>query len=274
MRRTLRFVKGVVDSSDLSLNISREMLQKDKQLTKIATNLEKKVIKHLENMQSDDREKYEEFFNEFGLNLKFGVYNNYGEKKDQLKDLLMYKSINSDKLMTLKEYVTEMPEDQKYIYFAAAKSKDLLLSMPQMDALKKKGYNVLVLTDDVDEFVFNILNKYEEKEFKSINQGDLDLLSDEEKDSAKKLAEEKAPFLTKLKDLLNEQVKEVRLSERLTDSPVCLVSGDGISFEMEKVINNLPNNEGLKADRILEINPNHEIFNVLEKAYNENSDNL
>lgn len=265
----LRFVKGIVDSSDLSLNISREMLQHDKQLTKIATNLEKKVVKHLETMQNDEPEKYKEFFENFGINLKFGVYNNYGEKKELLQNLLMYKSLQNDSLVSLKDYITNMKEDQKYIYYATAKDKEALLSMPQMDALKKKEYDVLVLTDDVDEFVFQILNKFDEKEFKSVNQGDLDLLTDDEKKEAKKLSDEKAPLLESMKKALGTKVKDVILSTRLTDSPVCLVSGDGLSFEMEKVMNNLPNGENVKADRILEINPKHAIFNVLEKVAND-----
>ncbi len=265
----LRFVKGIVDSSDLSLNISREMLQHDRQLTKIATNLEKKVIKHLEELQNDNPEVYKEFFEALGINLKWGIYNNYGEKKELLQDLLMYKSLLNDSLISLKDYVLNMKEGQKYIYYASAASKDELLSMPQMDALKKKEYDVLILSDDVDEFVFQILQKYNDHEFKSVNQGDLDILTDEEKDQAQKLTEEKKPLLEKIKEALNNKVKDVILSTRLTDSPVCLVSGDGISFEMEKVINNLPNGSNIKAERILEINPNHMIFKVLEKIQND-----
>ena len=260
----LRFVKGIVDSSDLSLNISREMLQHDHQLTKIAANLEKKFLKHLQDMQSDEPEKYEEFFNAFGLNLKFGVYNNFGEKKEQLQDLLMYKTLKNDKLVSLKDYVLAMKEDQKYIYFVSAKDKDAVMSMPQMDLIKNKDYDVLILTDDVDEFVLQILNKYQDKEFKSINQGDLDLLNDDEKKEAKKLAKDKKDLLEKIKNSLDGKVKDVVISSRLTSSPVCLVSGDGVSFEMEKVLNSLPNGENVKAERILELNPNHEIFKVLE----------
>lgn len=265
----LRFVKGVVDSSDLSLNISREMLQQDKQLTKIATNLEKKMIKHLQELQNDKREVYNEFFEALGINLKFGIYNSYGEKNDLLKDLLMYKSLLNNELITLKDYILNMKEDQKYIYYASASSKDELLSMPQMDILKKKEYNVLLLTDEVDEFVLQILRSYDDKEFKSVNQGDLDLLSDEEKKEVDKLADSKKPLLEKIKTSLNNNVTDVVISKRLTDSPVCLVSGDGISFEMEKVMNALPNGGSIKADRILEINPNHPIFNVLESIQDD-----
>ena len=265
----LRFVKGIVDSSDLSLNISREMLQHDKQLTKIATNLEKKVVKHLQELQNDNPDVYKEFFEALGINIKFGIYNSYGEKNDLLKGLLMYKTLKSDSLISLEDYVREMKEGQKYIYFASASSKEDLLSMPQMDVLKKKEFDVLLLTDEVDEFVLQVLQKFNDIEFKSVNQGDLDLLTDDEKESAKKLAEEKQDLLSKIKTSLNGKVKDVVISSRLTDSPVCLVSGDGISFEMEKVMNELPNGSNLKAERILEINPNHPIFNVLENIQND-----
>ena len=265
----LRFIKGIVDSSDLSLNISREMLQHDKQLSKIATNLEKKVVKHLQELQNDEPEVYKEFFEALGINIKFGIYNSYGEKNDLLKNLLMYKSLNTDTLISLEDYVREMKEGQKYIYFAAADSKDALLAMPQMDAIKNKEYDVLLLTDDVDEFVLKVLQKYNDFEFKSINQGDLDLLSDEEKENAKKLTEEKQPLLDKIAKSLNGKVKQVVISNRLTDSPICLVSGDGISFEMEKTLSSLPNGSDIKAERILELNANHPIFNVLENIQDD-----
>jgi len=265
----LRFIKGIVDSSDLSLNISREMLQQDKQLTKIATNLEKKVIKHLQELQNDEPEIYKEFFEALGINLKFGIYNSYGEKNDLLKGLLMYKTLKSDTLISLEDYVREMKEGQKYIYFASAETKEDLMSMPQMDALKKKDFDVLLLTEEVDEFVLQVLQKFDDIEFKSVNQGDLDLLTDEEKESAKKLADEKQDLLSKIKTALNGKVKDVVISTRLTESPVCLVSGDGISFEMERVMNDLPNGSNIKAERILEINPNHPIFKVLENIQDD-----
>lgn len=265
----LRFIKGIVDSSDLSLNISREMLQHDKQLTKIATNLEKKVVKHLQELQNDEPEIYKEFFEALGINLKFGIYNSYGEKNDLLKGLLMYKTLKSDTLISLEDYVREMKDGQKYIYFASAETKEDLISMPQMDALKKKDYDVLLLTEEVDEFVLQVLQKFDDIEFKSVNQGDLDLLTDEEKESAKKLSDEKQDLLTKIKSALNGKVKDVVISTRLTESPVCLVSGDGISFEMERVMNDLPNGSNIKAERILEINPNHPIFKVLENIQDD-----
>ncbi len=265
----LRFIKGIVDSSDLSLNISREMLQHDKQLTKIATNLEKKVIKHLQELQNDEPKIYQEFFEALGINLKFGIYNSYGEKNDLLKGLLMYKTLKSESLISLEDYVREMKEGQKYIYYASAETKEDLISMPQMDALKKKDYDVLLLTEEVDEFVLQVLQKFDDIEFKSVNQGDLDLLTDEEKESAKKLSEEKQSLLEKIKKALNGKVKDVVISTRLTESPVCLVSGDGISFEMERVMNDLPNGSNIKAERILEINPNHPIFKVLENIQDD-----
>ncbi len=265
----LRFIKGIVDSSDLSLNISREMLQHDKQLTKIATNLEKKVIKHLQELQNDNPDVYKEFFEALGINLKFGIYNSYGEKNDLLKGLLMYKTLKSETLISLEDYVREMKEGQKYIYYASAETKEDLISMPQMDALKKKDFDVLLLTEEVDEFVLQVLQKFDDIEFKSVNQGDLDLLTDEEKESAKKLSEEKQDLLTKVKTSLSGKVKDVVISTRLTESPVCLVSGDGISFEMEKVMNDLPNGSNIKAERILEINPNHPIFKVLENIQDD-----
>lgn len=265
----LRFIKGIVDSSDLSLNISREMLQHDKQLTKIATNLEKKVIKHLQELQNDNPDIYKEFFEALGINLKFGIYNSYGEKNDLLKGLLMYKTLKSETLISLEDYVREMKEGQKYIYYASAETKEDLMSMPQMDALKKKDFDVLLLTEEVDEFVLQVLQKFDDIEFKSVNQGDLDLLTDEEKESAKKLSEEKQDLLTKIKTSLSGKVKDVVISTRLTESPVCLVSGDGISFEMEKVMNDLPNGSNIKAERILEINPNHPIFKVLENIQDD-----
>lgn len=266
----LRFIKGIVDSSDLSLNISREMLQHDRQLTKIASNLEKKVVRHLSDLQNDEPEIYKEFFEALGINIKFGIYNSYGEKNDMLKGLLMYKSLHNDSLISLDDYVREMKDGQKYIYYASCESKEDLLSMPQMDALKKKEFDILILTDEVDEFVLQVLKNHNDIEFKSVNQGDLDLLNDEEKENIKKISEEKQSLLEKIKSALNGKVKDVVISTRLTDSPVCLVSGDGISFEMERVINDLPNGSNLKAERILELNPEHPIFKVLESIQDDN----
>ncbi len=269
----LRFVKGLVDSSDLSLNISREMLQQNRQLQKIAVSVEKKILNELTSIKDNDFSKYVEFFKEFGVNLKYGVYDNFGAKKDQLKDLLIYHTTNQEDYITLKQYVEGMKEDQKEIYYASCKDKESALSMPQMDMLKKKGYDVLVLTDDIDEFAIEMLSEYEGKKFKSI-QGNLDLQTDEEKEEAKKTTEEKKDMLQAIKDSLGNEVDEVVLSSRLSDSPVCLVSGEGMSFEMEKVFSQMNQGVPYKAKRILELNHNHELFKALESIYSSNKDEL
>ena len=266
----LRFVKGIVDSSDLNLNISREMLQKSKVLKDIADNIEKKIVNKLLGLMKDGFDKYVEFFKNFGINLKFGVYDNYGLKKDLLKDLIIYNTINEDQMISLKQYVEKMKENQEFIYYASAKNKDQVNAMPQMDLVKKQGYDVLILSDDVDEFLINILREYDGKKFKSVNQGDLDLLEKEEKEKIEKLNEEKKPILQALKDALQDKVKDVVISKRLSDSAVCLVSSDGLSFEMEKVLSNMPNNQEVKAEKILEINGNHELFKSLENIYLNN----
>lgn len=269
----LRFVKGLVDSSDLSLNISREMLQQDRQLQKIATSVEKKIISELTSIKDNDFDKYIEFFKEFGVNLKYGVYDGFGAKKDLLKDLLVYNTVNEEKYITLKQYVEHMKEDQKEIYYASVKDKESALNMPQMDILKKKGYDVLILSDDIDEFALEVLSEYEGKKFKSI-QGDLDLQTEEEKAEAKKNSEEKKDLLKAIKDSLESDVDDVVLSSRLSDSPVCLVSGEGMSFEMEKVFSQMNQGMPYKAKRILELNPNHELFKSLEKIYETDKESL
>lgn len=271
----LRFVKGVVDSSDLSLNISREMLQQNKVLALMQKNIEKKIINRLATLQKDDFEKYTEFFKNYGINLKFGAYENYGTKKEMLQDLLIYTSSNSDKMISLKEYVESMKENQKDIYYVSAKSKEEVQAMPQMDTFKKYGFDVLVLMDDVDEFLLKILNKYQDHEFKSINQANLgDIVTEEEKQKITEQSEHSKDLLEALKKALESDVKDVVLSSRLVDSPVCLVSGDGISFEMEKVIEAMPTNDKIKAERILEINPNHPLFDSLTKVFAETPDEI
>ena len=270
----LRFIKGLVDSSDLSLNISREILQQNRELEKIATNVEKKIVSKLENMLKNDREKYLEFFNTYGINLKYGVYDKFGLKKDLLKDLLIYQTTNKDEMVTLKEYIEAMPEGQECIYYASGKDKAAVLALPQMDLIKKQGYDVLVLTDDVDEFAIMVMQEYEGKQFKSINQGDLDILSENEKQKLEEISEDKKSMLDKIKEALKDDVKDVVISKRLTDSPVCLVSEDGMSFEMERVMAQVPNGRGLKATRILEINPHHKLFETLENLYNDNDSSL
>ena len=270
----LRFVKGLVDTSDISLNISREMLQQDTQIKKIATSIEKKILAELERMKNEDFAKYEEFFKVFGVNLKYGIYESYGQRKDSLKDLLLYNSLNENKYITLKQYVENMKEGQDTIYYASNKSKEAVEAMPQLDALKKKGYDVLVLVDDIDEFTLEMMQDYDGKKFKSINQGDLDLLNDEEKKERENLETEKKPLIDAIKEALKDKVNDVKISSRLVSSPVCLVSGDGVSFEMERVLKQMPNQGDIKADRILEINPNHDLFKALEKVYKDHPDKL
>lgn len=266
----LKFTKGLVDSADLSLNISREILQQNKQLTNISKNLEKKIISELSKTLKNDFDKYLEFFKSYGVYIKYGIYDNYGEKKDDLKDLLIYNTINEDKMVTLKEYVNHMKDGQKYIYYASGSNKEAVLSMPQLDLLKKKNYDCLILTDGVDEFTMSVLGKYEDYELKNINQGDLDILDDTEKEELKKQEEDNKDFLEALKKELEGKVDDVILSQRLVDSPVCLTSKDGLSFEMQKVLNAMPNGSDAKAVKVLEINPNHELFNALKKAYDNN----
>ena len=266
----LKFVKGLVDSADLSLNISREILQQNKQLSLISKNIEKKIISELGKTMKNDYEKYKEFFKSYGVYLKYGIYENYGEKKDDLKDLLVYKTVNEEDYISLKTYVNHMKDNQKYIYYASASNKEQVLSMPQLDLLKKKGYDCLILSDGVDEFTMSILNKYEDFELKNINQGDLDILDEDEKEELKKQEEDNKDFLEAIKKELDGKVTDVILSKRLVDSPVCLTSKDGLSFEMQKVLNAIPNGSDAKAEKVLEINPNHDLFNALKKAYSNN----
>lgn len=262
-----RFVKGLVDSQDLSLNISREMLQHDRQLKVIADKLEKRIQTELEKMLKNDRETYEQFFNAFGLQLKFGIYNSYGMLKDKLQDLLLFYSAKEQKLITLNEYFEAMPEDQKEIYFVSGESHEKMDLLPAVELVKDKGFDILYLTDNVDEFCMQMLRDYKEKPFKNITQGDLDIESEEEKKELEKVNDDNKDLLSSLKDSLKDQVKDVRVSSRLKSHPVCLVSEDGVSFEMEKVLNQMPDAQGIKATRILEINPNHDIFKALKNMY-------
>ena len=266
----LKFVKGLVDSADLSLNISREILQQNKQLTNISKNIEKKIISELSKTMKNEYDKYKEFFKSYGVYIKYGIYDNYGEKKDELKDLLIYKTVNEEDYISLKTYVNHMKDGQKYIYYASASNKEQVLSMPQLDLLKKKGYDCLVLSDGVDEFTMSILNKYEDYELKNINQGDLDILDEDEKKDLEAKQEDNKDFLDAIKKALDGKVNDVVLSKRLVDSPVCLTSKDGLSFEMQKVLNAMPNGSDAKAEKVLEINPNHELFECLKKAYSNN----
>lgn len=268
------FVKGLVDSQDLSLNISREMLQHDRQLKVIASRLEKKIKSELESMLLNEREKYESFYKNFGLQLKYGVYADYGMHKEILQDLLLFHSSSEKKLVTLKEYVGRMKEEQKYIYYVCGETVDKIDLLPQTETLKDKGYEILYLTDNVDEFALRMMMKYEEKEFRSVSADNLDLETEEEKQEAAKKVEENKDLLAFMKDALDGKVKEVILSQKLKSHPVCLSSEGAISIEMEKVLNAMPNDQKVQAQRVLEINANHPIFEKLCKLYTENQDQL
>ena len=262
------FVKGLVDSQDLSLNISREMLQHDRQLKLIAGRLEKKIASELGTMLKNEREKYEEFFKAFGLQLKFGIYSSYGAQADLLKDLILFHSSQGDKPVTLVEYVSQMKEGQKAIYYACGQSREQLEHLPQTELVKEKGYEILYLTDDVDEFCVRALGKYGETEFKSVSDGDLDLATQEEKDQVKEQNDKEKDLLSCMKEALGERVKEVRLSARLKSGPVCLTTDGGITLEMEKVFAQMPGgDEKLKADRVLELNGGHPVFKKLQDFY-------
>ncbi len=268
------FVRGLVDSQDLSLNISREMLQHDRQLKIISTNLEKKIKSELLSMLKNDRENYEKFFKNFGLQIKFGLYNNFGMNKEALQDLVLFHSSSQNKLVSLEEYVSRMKEEQKYIYYASGESIAKIEQLPQIELLKDKDYEVLFLTDDVDEFAIKILMKYNEKEFKSISEGDLGLETEEEKKENAKKSEDNKELFTLMRDSLKDKVKEVRLSTRLKSHPVCLSTEGGISIEMEKVLNQMPNDQGVKAQKVLEINANHPIFNKLVSMMDTDKEKL
>ena len=261
-----RFVRGVVDSQDLSLNISREMLQHDRQLKFMAGNLEKKIKAELTKMLENDREKYEKFFTVFGMQLKYGVVADYGQKKDMLQDLLLYWSNKQGKLITLKEYADAMPEEQKYIYYATGESRARLGQLPQLEQLNEKGYDVLFMTEEVDEFVPQSLMKYADKELRNVASEDLGLASEEEKKAAEEKAEQAKPTLEFVKQALGDSVKEVRLSTNLGSHPVCLVPEGGMTFEMEKYFRRVSPEMQAKADRVLELNPEHPVFAALQLA--------
>ena len=268
------FVKGLVDSQDLSLNISREMLQHDRQLKLIASRLEKKIASELQSMLNNDREKYEQFWKAFGLQLKYGMYDNYGAKKDELKDLVLFTSSAEKKLTTLKEYVSRMKPEQKYIYYGCGETVERILGLPQAEALQEKGYEMLCLTDNVDEFALRMLMKYDDKEFRNISADDLELESAEEKEKTQALAEENKDLLAFVKDALGDKVKDVRVSGKLKSHPVCITTDGMISTEMEKVINAMPAQEKIKAQRVLEINGEHPIFQRLQELYAKDKDRL
>ncbi len=268
------FVKGLVDSQDLSLNISREMLQHDRQLKLIAARLEKKISSELSSMLQNDREKYEEFFHSFGLQLKYGMYDNYGAKKEELKDLVLFTSSADKKLVTLKEYVSRMKPEQKVIYYGCGETVERILSLPQAETVMDKGCELLCLTDNVDEFALRVLEKYEDKEFRNISSDELDLETEEEKKKTKETAESSKEMLEAMKEALDGKVKEVKISGRLKNHPVCLSTDGMISTEMEKVLNSMPAREKIKAQRVLELNPGHPIFEKLCALYENDREKL
>lgn len=262
-----RFVKGIIDSDDLSLNISREILQQDRQVRLLANSIQRRIKTHLENMIENDRESYEKLFDNFGLNLKYGIYQDFGAHIDTLKDLILFKSSKEDKYVSLKEYVERKPEDQKVIYYVTGDSIEDIKKSPQMEKLIEKEIEVLYFMEDVDEFAITMMRAYNDIEFKSVNKGDFDLESEEEKKVIEEKTKENKSLLDAMKDSLTNYVTDVRVSSRLVNNPVCLVSDDGLSIEMEKVLSQSPNNMGMKANKILEINPNHEIFETLVNVY-------
>lgn len=260
------FVKGLVDSSDISLNISREMLQQSRQLRAIASGLKKKIKSELEKMLEFDREKYEKFFKAFGLSLKYGIYESYGMEAENLKDLLLYKSAKEDKLVTLKEYVARLMENQTEIYYACGESEEMIKALPQYKYLIGKGYDVLLMTENVDEFMLRMLNGYDGKPFKSITDNDINIQDEDEKKSLEEKQKEHAELLEAVKTALDGRVKEVRLSMRLADSPAALTSEGPLSLEMEKVLSEMPMGSEAKAERVLELNPDHPVFEALLKV--------
>ena len=268
------FVTGLVDSQDLSLNISREMLQHDRQLKIIAKNIENKIRAELENMLKTDRTKYEKFFNTFGLQLKYGTYGNYGMDKDKLKDLLMFYSSTEKKLVTLKEYVQRMKEGQKEIYYAAGETIDKIDLLPQVEGFKDKGYEILYLTDNVDEFVLQVIMNYEEKTFKNVSSESIDLDTVEEKEELEKKNEESKDMFNTMLEAISGEVKEIRFTHRLKNHPVCLSSEGAVSIEMAKTLSAMPNSQEVKAQTVLEINENHEIAKKLKDLFENNKEEL
>lgn len=268
------FVKGMVDSEDLSLNISREMLQHDRQLKQIAKNIKNKIKSQLQSLLKDEREKYEQFYQSFGRQLKYGVYSDFGSHKDVLQDLLMFPSSKDKKLVTLDEYVSAMPEEQKYIYYAAGDSIDRLEKLPQAEAVTDKGYEILYFTDDVDEFAIKMLMNYKDKEFKSISSGDLGIENEEQKSEDAAQESEYKEILEAMKEILADKVKEVRVSKRLKTHPVCLATDGEVTIEMEKILSAMPDSQNVKADKVLELNANHEVFTSLKASYENDREKL
>jgi molecular chaperone HtpG len=268
------FVKGMVDSEDLSLNISREMLQHDRQLKLISKNINKKIKSELQSLLNNEREKYEEFYKSFGRQLKYGVYSEFGANKEVLQDLIMFYSSKEKKLVTLDEYVSRMPEEQKYIYYASGESIDRIDKLPQAEFVCEKGYEILYFTEDIDEFAIKMVMTYKEKEFKSISSGDLGIEGEENKSDSESEENESKEIFDYIKNILADKVKDVRISKRLKSHPVCLATEGDISIEMEKILAAMPDNQNIKADKVLEINKNHEVFESLKEAFENDKEKL
>jgi molecular chaperone HtpG len=266
------FVQGLVDSEDLSLNISREMLQNDRQLRLISKKIREKIHQELLQMLRVQREDYEEFFRNFGRTLKFGIYNEFGKEKEELQDLLLFYSSSEEKLVTLEEYISRMKEDQPFIYYASGETAERISRMPQVEKVLDKGFEVLYFTDEVDEFAIQMLWKYKDKEFRSVSSGDLKL--DEEQEEKKDGSDEDQEMLAHLKKLLEGQVEDVRLTGRLKSHPVCLTAEGPLSIEMEKVLNSMADGEKMKARKILELNSSHPLLDKLRELYRSNRDQL
>lgn len=268
------FVNGLVDSPDLSLNISREILQHDRQLKIIAKSLEKKINTELKNLLKEDRENYEKFFTAFGRQLKYGTYSDFGMNKENLQDLLLFYSSLTKKQSTLDEYVQRMKEEQKAIYYACGETVEKIDMLPQVEKVKEKGYEIFYATDSIDEFVFQTMIEYNGKSFKNVSSDDLDLDTAEEKEAIQKENEENKDLLNIMKETLKDEVQEVKFTNRLKNHPVCLTTEGGISIEMEKVINSMPADQKVKAKIVLEINDSHPISNKLKELYNTDKEEL
>lgn len=267
------FVRGIVDSQDLDLNISRETLQQNRQVKNIAKNIEKKIKNELMSMLNTDREVYEKFFKDFGLSIKFGLYNSFGQLKDELQDLLLFYSSSEKKLVTLSEYASRMKEDQKYVYYATGKDISHIEKLPQIEILLDKGYEVLYMTDEVDDFLIRMIRDFQDKPFRSAAGEDLGLEeTEEEKQEFEKKKDESKDMLEKMKEMLGGRVKEVRISQRLKSNPVCLAVDGDVSIEMERVMNSMPIQEKVESQKVLEINPDHPVFDALTSAFKSGDD--
>ncbi|MBW8350069.1 molecular chaperone HtpG [Bacillus sp. IITD106] len=268
------FVKGMVDSPDLSLNISREILQHDRQLKRIANNINKKIKSELQNLLKNDRDKYVKFYESFGRQLKYGVYSDFGMNKETLQDLLLFYSSKEKKLVTLDEYVSRMPEDQKYIYYASGESNERIEKLPQTELVADKGYEILYFTEDIDEFAIKMLMNYKEKEFKSVSSSDLgiDAADNEEKSETEEKADK--DLFNEMKTILADKVKDVRASKRLRSHPVCFSTDGEVTIEMEKILNSMPDNQNIQAEKVLEINTQHEVFQSLKDAFEKDKEKL